>query len=420
MSNVFLRNKSDRIAFLSLFSSGVKFLVGPITLIAISASLGTEEIGFYFTFMSIVAAQQMMEFGLGNVIRQYYSHTNEKYKKYQYFSFSIIYYLVTSAIFILFGIISGIVVFSNYDGHIQWQLPWGLTIIAAALKNLTLPIGAYLDGIQEQEKLQKINLKASIISSLVLWLSLFLNFDLYSISLYLISSTAMFFLYSKDCICKKELFNFNIKLIYDTFKEVWVLLKRTTIVWLVGYLFWNGFNLIAFHTEGPEFAGILGFSIALARAGLDISSSLFINQVTYISNLISQGKKEDSLKILYKYLKICTMLIFTGFSIFIIMKILFPYLPVVNKTLDTINMIEMFLYYILVSIMVIINTYVRCFKIEPFVLLSTFNGLIIPIAFYISARLGIGYFLLPSFIILISVYISFRIFYKQITSKKVI
>ncbi|HBD1930096.1 TPA: hypothetical protein KIE84_004330, partial [Escherichia coli] len=340
-----LQNKSDSIALLSLFSSSIKFLVGPLTLVIVSTLLTTEEIGFYYTFLSIVAAQEMMEFGLGNVIRQHYAHSKNQRDISRYYTFSLIYYSLTSILFLIIGQIIGLIVFDSYQGNIQWLIPWTITVSAAAIKNLTLPVSAYLDGVQQQEKLQVANIYSSIFSSIVLWLALWFGFGLYSLSLYMISFAIFFMFQTASNVVNKNLIHFSINEIKSTFSELWVLLRRTAIVWMIGYLFWNGFNLISFSLKGAEFAGVIGFSIALARAGVNISNSMFLNQTTLISKMISDGYIAESVKILKKYLLICSVFLIFGFLIFTQLKISFPTLPIINKTIDVTDLVVMFSYF---------------------------------------------------------------------------
>lgn len=415
--NLTPRSKSDNIALLSLFSSSVKFLVGPLTLVIVSTLLTIEEIGFYYTFLSIVAAQEMMEFGLGNVIRQYYAHSNNKTDVSRYYTFSLVYYASMSVLFLIIGEVIGLIVFGGYEGKVEWFIPWTITVCAAAIKNLTLPISAYLDGVQLQEKLQRANIWSSVFSSIVLWGSLWFGFGLYSLALYMISFSAFFISQTVSEVLKEKLICFNIEEIKLTLFELWSLLKKTAIVWVIGYLFWNGFNLISFGLKGAEFAGVIGFSIALARAGVNISNSMFINQTTFISRLISDGHISESVKILKKYLLVCTVFLIVGFFTFSLLKVFFQNLPIVNKTVDAIELVIMFLYFTILSVMIIVNTYVRCFKIEPFVWLSLFNGLFVPFSYVISLNFDLYKFALPCIVISFSLAISVVILKSTLRSR---
>lgn len=411
-------SKSNRIALYSFYSSCAKFIIGPITLLVISHFFDSELLGFYYIFFSIIAAQQLMEFGLGNVIRLYYSHAGDENEMNNYFSFSIVYYLISSIIFITLGYIVGINIFSDYLGSINWEMPWTLTIIAAAINNMTLPISAYLDGIQKQETNQKNKLLSSMISSLILWLSIYLGLELYSVFLYIISSAFVYFIFSVNYIKNSKLYNFEFKTMVKVFKNVWDLLKKTILVWLAGYFFWNSFNLISFKILGADVAGEIGFSIALARAGLDISSQLFISQITYISKLIALSSIKEALTIFIKYLVICSSFLIIGYSVFLLIKFQFPTLPIINKTLSLPNLVIIFFYYTLVLLLTLFNNYIRCYKIEPFVILSIFNGFFIPVSFFMNTYISLPYFTLPSLVMIFSVSYSIMIFFKQINTQR--
>ncbi|EGW8295002.1 O156 family O-antigen flippase, partial [Escherichia coli] len=109
-----------------------------------------------------------------------------------------------------------------------------------------------------------------------------------ALSLFISNLTVLIFLWGKI----KWLRNNLMPVLVDTnffvvFKEIWPLFSRVAVVSVFGFLFWNGFNLIAFKVYEPSYAGQVILSITLARAGYGFSESILYGQITYISNLIS-------------------------------------------------------------------------------------------------------------------------------------
>lgn len=403
--NSLASNKSSRIAFLSFLSIFARVLSGPITLIFVASCLSETELGYYYIFFSVIASIQLLEIGLGNVIRQFYAHSKSEEDTARYFSFSLIYYLAVSVIFSIVSYLFDIAIFGVEDKEL-WHLPWLILIAGTFLKNITLPFGAYLDGNQKQLEYQKINIFSSLLATTSLWISLNFELGLYSISIFQMVGAISFLLLSIKHV--------EIKLKYRDFipvlKEVWPLMEKTIIVWLMGYFFWNGFNIIAFKFSGAEVAGKVGYSLAIARAGYDIVATLFINQMTLLSNLISNGNANESHMLYKRYIKICSFLCFLGYFSFILVKIFLPELSFINKTISLVDLLFLFFYFYMVVVMAINNNYIRCYKVEPFVFLSIYNATIIPLSFWLSIVLGFYYFSLPSLAILISVLISVFIF----------
>ncbi|MEF2483646.1 hypothetical protein V4D09_10120 [Vibrio mimicus] len=398
-------NKSSRIAFLSFFSIFARVLSGPITLIFVASCLSEIELGYYYIFFSVIASIQLLEVGLGNVIRQFYAHSKSEEDTERYFSFSLIYYLAIGVIFSIASCFFDGTIFGGENKDL-WHFPWLILIAGTFLKNITLPFGAYLDGNQKQLEYQKINIFSSLSATASLWLSLNFDLGLYSIAIFQLVGATSFLLLSLRYV--------KIKVKYREFipvlKEVWPLMKKTIIVWLMGYFFWNGFNIIAFKSSGAEMAGKIGYSLAIARAGYDIVATLFINQMTLLSNLISKGNITESRMLYKRYVKICSLLCILGYFSFIFVKILMPDLSFINKTLSLEDLLFLFFYFYMVVVMAINNNYIRCYKVEPFVFLSIYNATIIPLSFWLSILLGFYYFSLPSVAISISVFISILIF----------
>lgn len=74
--------------------------------------------------------------------------------------------------------------------------------------------------------------------------------------------------------------------------------KRSLVL---GYFYWNGFNIISFKYLGPEIAGYIGISISIMRAGQNIAMSILNSQMTLYANNIANGFVKEAKKIFDKY-----------------------------------------------------------------------------------------------------------------------
>jgi len=394
---------SQKIAFFASASKLISIIGGPLTILFVSSELSNEELGFYYVFLSLVATRQFFEMGMSNVLKQYYSHNASEIKckfREEIYSFSIYWYSLVAILFSIFGVFLGWVNFQSYDGEINWEMPYYFLMITSALQLIRMIVTTYMDGNQFQEKLHKIEIVTSLVQMLSLWFCLKSSFGLYSIALSQIVSIIVFFLvinfFSNWERPKYKESDFNSLRV--TFRKVWPLLHKVTLVSFFSFLYWNAFNLIAFNVLGAVEAGVIGLSFSMARTGLNLATTLTSSQVTLVSKYISEFKIEYALKLYSKQFIQSLILAFTGYFSFILLYDLYPEFYFFEKVLGFYDFIFLCIYFCIVVVLANINTFVRCFKIEPFVTQTCVNSLITPLSFYLSIKYDLYLFLLPSIV----------------------
>ncbi len=188
---------SQKIAFFASASKLISIIGGPLTILFVSSELSSEELGFYYVFLSLVATRQFFEMGMSNVLKQFYSHnnsdSNQKFRE-EIFSFSIYWYLLVAILFVVFGVFLGLINFQSYDGEIKWEVPYYFLMIASAFQLVRMIVTTYMDGNQLQEKLHKIEIVTNLVQMLSLWCCLKSSFGLYSIALSQLASIIVFVL----------------------------------------------------------------------------------------------------------------------------------------------------------------------------------------------------------------------------------
>lgn len=341
--------------------------------------------------------QQLAELGLGHVIKQYISHSyftsegrmtdNSRFKVKGYFKLSLLWFLGVSIFIIVFIGLAGQYYFSKVQSGVNWEFPWWMLIFASSVSTLLSPIQFLVDATQHQIKLLKAQVLSALIGAIVLCLSLVNNLELESLALSSLMSCLVLygylfntfkFLYS-DLMREKN----KIKIGY-IFKEIWPLLSRVSIVWGVGYLFWNSFNLIAFQVLDIGFAGKILFMIALARTGFGIAEAILQGQNTIISNLIANKLYHEAKMVFYKYGIISCLILILGYLLFFTVWLLFPEFYFFERLPGLLISVQICGYFFVVFYKTIKNNYVRCFKIEPFIKPAVIESLGIPIIFYLT------------------------------------
>ncbi|MEH4916328.1 O81 family O-antigen flippase, partial [Escherichia coli] len=314
--------KYKTLSLLSVCLSSIRVFLGPITLLVLAKNLSTEELGFYYAFFSLTAMAQLLEVGMSSVLKQYYSHSyaihdisEKNIKISNYFNFSIYWYLILSILFFILGGGVSYVMFNDYNGIVNWKLPWFFLLFVSCTNLLVLPLNAMLDGTQRQQLLMKANIVSQLMIAISLWLTIYLGLGLYSLGLSQLVGILFFllsvFIFNK---CRFQFIeihkkNFSFKTVFN---ELWPLLKKTSIVWFLGYFYWNGFNIISFKYLGAEIAGFVGMSMSIMRAGQNIAISILNSQMTLYASNIAMGKIDEARRVFKKYFIISFLLLISG------------------------------------------------------------------------------------------------------------
>lgn len=419
------------ISLYSALANGIKLLAGPITLLLIAKNLNSEQIGFYYTFFSLVAMQQLAELGLGHTLRQFIAHAyklegntwtcGSKAKIKAYISFGFKWFSAVALFLIVVVAPAGWFYYSDYNGTVNWLSPWLMLIGVSALFTSLIPVQILLDATQNQKRVYQAQSLSALVNSAVIWVLISLGAGLYTIPLALIASNMVFYAMLSRHVKKfhMALRCVTIKMNTSTvFKELWPLLSKVSIVWGVGFLFWNGFNLISFKIYEADFSGKVIFTIALARAGFGLAESFFSSQITVISYKIAQGYIPQAQQYAKKYQLIALLILVSGYSAFCILTQVWPSFFLVQKTVDLEYSISIFLFFITVLCLVTQNNFIRCFKVEPFVWVSIFQGIMVPLTFFLSNALSVNGYLYPCIMIMVMSIIASHIISKKFLANR--
>lgn len=414
--------KSGRISFYAMINKGLSVLIGPITVFFISKNLTAEEIAFYYTFFNLIGLQQLAELGIGHTIKQYVSHslvyddgvltTESKQKINSYLRFSKKWFGYLS-LFVLFVVgCAGQVYYDGYQGIIEWQKPWWCLVIVSFFNIRFLPYQIFSEACQQQILVFSAQIIASLAAALSLWISLLNGFGLFSIAIsYLLSTICVnFFVLFKQQEFLKELSNYKETEFVTIFKEVWPLLKNVSVVWGVGFLFWNGINLISFKVFDKNFAGLVIFTFTIAKMIFSIAETIVASQMTVWSNMIANNEFDSVVSIFKKYRLASLVVYLFSFSMLLIAKRYFGDLWFLAKLLEPEQLIQFGVFFFILLYLTTANNLIRCLKIEPFMYVSIFHGLLVPALFYLSVNAGLKHFLIPScLVVIVSIFASKKI-----------
>lgn len=415
----------------SVLSQLARVVSGPLVLLVITSSLDSEVMGFYFTFINIIALQQILEMGFGFTIVQFISHAQTKgggekhtvqANSYRYYLLSKVWFLIIAICVAVFINLGGVWFYSGYQGGVAWLYPWQLLIVSVSINCFLMPCQILLEGAQQQVVVYRARFFSAIVGSVMLLICIFYNLGLYSLSIAGIGSSMVLYLllkphyklFTNDVSWQVSCETNKVNLLKNTITEVWPMLSKISVTWILGYFFWNSFNLISFKLMTPSFAGKLGLSLAMAKAGYSIAESLLTAKISLFSNLIAQKKSSVALSVFQRNFYAAMTVLIAGYIVFLLFYTtgMFPFIN--KKVLDVENLVSIFMYFTILLPITLHANYCRAFKHEPYFYLSLFMNLCVPIVFIVSCMyFPVNIFAPLCIVNLISLYWSTLIFKRQ-------
>ena len=148
------------------------------TVIIIPFFLNPEELGFYYSFSSVIAIQVFFELGLGQVLiyrfadlRQLLnSHAHHSDSSLQLLLFaSRLLYRLLAILFFITALISGLFFFSFHSVYsVSWRAPWFLLTAATSINLIHSVKLTFLEAVGEQHHVAVSRLRASFVATNIL------------------------------------------------------------------------------------------------------------------------------------------------------------------------------------------------------------------------------------------------------------
>lgn len=383
----------------SILSVSFKILSGPIAIILITTKLSLEEQGVYYMFLSLSAIQWVFELGISTCMVQYISAARSKNEKERYFSFLTLFLFLAAVVLIISLSISGEWFFNSIPKDI-WVYPWFVYLLFVSLNLFFNILVLFQESSGSIASAYLTKMFSGIGYSAALILTLFFGAGLYSLAI------AQFFMLlivvyreRKQLIVFKYVY-FNKSLIILTAKEIFGFQYKLSIIWIVGYFYWNSFQVLFFKFVSPEWAGLFGATNGIFGAFTLMSTSLVSTQRSRWGRLNEDGRIEETYYI-FKRETIKGILLYLILSLFVITFImLFPTLPFVNRFLP-IGFLALFAgFRLFVTYQEIILNYLRTFKDEPLYKITLVNYLSLPIAVFLGVYMNNLYMIFVLSIIL--------------------
>ncbi|HJS75305.1 MAG TPA: hypothetical protein VJ921_13530 [Vicinamibacteria bacterium] len=377
---------------------------------ALVATFFTPELqGYYFTFLSLMTLQTLVELGFGELLQQFVSHEWAKTtspgaeereraisRLQALLRFSLRWY-GGSALLLGAGLgIAGSLyfrVFSN-DRGVAWELPWWTAVAITALSVLLTPWFSFLEGANRVERVHGVRLGQGVSSRVAGFLAIVSGFGLYTVAVTRIVSVAVGilglgreFLAMRRGLVRSRSGQDPVS--YR--RELWPLQWRFALTWLSGYLLYSLFTPALFAFHGPEVAGRMGMTVAAASA---ISSAAFAVMATKVPKLAMLAAERDypAMDSLFRRATASSVLVSgAGASIFLSalalaraldLSIASRFLPILDAALFLGALV-------LQQLRFAMGSYLRAHKAEPFAPVAVVEALVaVPLLTLAARELG--------------------------------
>lgn len=395
----------NRPVFYSLLYKIWAFAFTPITFWLITTKFSPDVQGYYYTFNSLLVFQNVLEVGFGVVMVQFISHewacikldtTNNitadpstLARLASIIKLGFKWYILLSLLFLVVVGTGGYLFLSQYKVGIDFQKPWWLLCAAVSISIILTPIRCFLEGSNKIDVLQQVYLKASMVSNIAGWLSIYLGAELYSASIISsISAIVRLLLFIPAFMPFYKILKTNIRLPGISWKnEFWPQQWRTGISWLSSFFMFNSLVPIMFQLHGPIIAGQMGLTMQI-YTGIDSFAQCWITATGPKMGILAAKKDIKGLKTLVKhtYLRSLIACICLAVTVFVIIYLLNLYnIPQVKRFADLFSIVILLIALTAMQLPNVEATAVRFQKKEPFVIVSILSAFMV---FFLSILCG--------------------------------
>lgn len=293
----------DRAVTFGILARSWSLFSGPITMVIIATGLSATQQGFYFTFSSLLGLQTFFDLGLMFVLAQFASHefVNLSWgrngilegepvalKRFTDLLCKTVLWFGVAALLMMAVLIPAGLVFFGQKGNVdfQWRLPWILAVVGTSLNLFVTPFFSIILGSGDVVTVNKRELVAAILSSLLCWGVIGLHGGLYAA--FAVNLGALSISWGYLLARRPEL----VKLAWrgwfgeeraarkapgglSWWKEIWPMQWRLAISCGASYFIFQLFNPVLFQYHGSVVAGQMGMTLTAANALLAGSTTVF-------------------------------------------------------------------------------------------------------------------------------------------------
>ncbi|HYF50145.1 MAG TPA: hypothetical protein VEJ63_12120 [Planctomycetota bacterium] len=364
-------------------------LAGPVSIVLIALFLNPSEQGFYYTFLSLVALQNLFELGLSIVIINTVSHEWAKLSLLPDGSiggdgaalsrlvsigrFVFKWYIVAGLLFIVTVGAAGLYFLgSRADAVADWQAPWIALTVLTGLLFVMLPLNAVLEGCNQVAAVNRFRLSQAVVGSAVFWLVLCLGGGLWAC----VANAAFNLLRELYLVCArygrffKTFLNQPAGPVVDWRTELWPRQWRLGVQGLFSYFITSIYTPVLFAFWGPVAAGQMGMTQQIISA-IQLLCSSWLQARTPALGILAANRDHETLDREWRRLLLLSSSVLAALYIVFIAAVCVARAQQVELITRLLPPLEITLFIgaaIATHFIGAMAIYVRLFKAEPFLI----------------------------------------------------
>jgi O-antigen/teichoic acid export membrane protein len=313
---------------------------GPVTMLVIATGLSPVQQGFYFTFSSLLALQTFFDLGLMFVLAQFASHefVNLSWgrngtlegeplalKRFTDLLCKTVLWFGVAALLMMTVLIPAGLIFFGQKGNVdfQWRLPWVLAVVGTALNLFVMPFFALIMGSGDVVTVNKRELVAVVLSSLLCWSVIGLHGGLYAA--FAVNLGALVISWGYLLTRRPEF----VKLAWrgwfgeerkvrkapgglSWWGEIWPMQWRMAVSSGSAYFIFQLFNPVLFQYHGSVIAGQMGMTLTAANALLAGSMTVVNAKTPEFGKLIAVHDWDGLDRLFFRVTRHALLLVLLG------------------------------------------------------------------------------------------------------------
>jgi len=331
----------DRAVTFGILARVWSLFSGPITMLVIATGFSPAQQGFYFTFSSLLALQTFFDLGLMFVVAQFASHefvgltwgkngtlTGEAVPLRRFTDLvykTTLWFGVAALLMMAILIPAGLVFFGQKEaGSFSWRLPWILAVVGTALNLFVMPFFAIVLGSGDVVTVNKRELVAAVLGSVMCWSVIGLHGGLYAV--FAVNLGALCISWGYLLTMRREL----VKLAWrgwfgkdrevrngglSWWNEIWPMQWRMAVSSGSAYFIFQFFNPIIFQYHGSVVAGQMGMTLTATNALIAGSMTLLNAKTPEFGKLIAVKDWQGLDSLFITSLKKCLLLVLMGAAV---------------------------------------------------------------------------------------------------------
>lgn len=406
-------------AFATFLNYIIKIFLNPIIVFFVPYFLTENQQGYWYTFGSIAGLTVFADLGFTSIMTQYaaheYTYLNFNKKSGEFvgradsiermsslFKFVVRWIWKVLLIAFIIILVLGILMFSNNEDGVKWQIPWILYTLASVFNFASQIMLSFYEGCDQFATTQRIRTVASSVHCITAIALLICGAGLYALSIPLFLKGTIVFkcLDNKFGASIRQMIHCEIKCRIAWTKEFVPLLGKYAVSWVSGYFASQIYSPLTFALFGSVVAGKVGYSLSIVQAIYTVANVWSLISMPKYNMAVEKREWKQMDELLKRNIVYSILVYVIGIGALFASRLI----PVISniiwtRILSIESILILSLAYCLSLVAYAMAVYLRAHKKEPFMVVSILSGIISMALTYILTRSdGVDYIFIGLFL----------------------